>query len=71
MKAVRPIFFAAAVAAIATGPIRDAGVAFFQAGYPQDPVKRAALAKCQAVNPAFVRFSEDERADCYLRLHAG
>ncbi|HEX5320170.1 MAG TPA: hypothetical protein VFW46_13495 [Stellaceae bacterium] len=35
--------------------------------YPADPFKSEALRHCLAHDPAFIRFSADDRANCYAR----
>lgn len=37
--------------------------------YPYDYAKRAALAKCEAGDPHFLRFSARDRNTCYLGVH--
>ena len=39
----------------------------YNAAYPSDPAKRAAIERCIAENPNFVRLDADDRQRCYRR----
>jgi len=44
-------------------------VAFVKAGYPSDTIRREALARCAAADIHFLRFSAQDRTDCYKTAH--
>jgi hypothetical protein len=54
-------------AVIVFGLLNLGAVKFVHEAYPADPFKSEALAKCVAGDPAFIRFSPDDRAKCYAR----
>jgi hypothetical protein len=39
----------------------------YNAAYPADPAKRAAIERCIAENPNFIRLDADDRQRCYRR----
>ncbi|HEX3882576.1 MAG TPA: hypothetical protein VHW66_07960 [Stellaceae bacterium] len=43
------------------------GLKFVRDAYPGDPFKSEALRNCLAHDPAFIRFSPEQRAGCYAR----
>ena len=63
----RLVLSAIAVAAVIWALAVDA-VGFGDA-YPQDSLKRDALALCSAGGQNFVRFFEEDRNTCYTALH--
>lgn len=57
-----------AVPAVVVFALLSLGAAkFVRDAYPSDPFQSAALAKCVAGDPGFVRFFPDDRARCYAR----
>jgi hypothetical protein len=43
------------------------GLKFVRDAYPADPFKSEALRNCLLHDRAFIRFSSQDRADCYAR----
>jgi hypothetical protein len=43
------------------------GLKFVRDAYPADPFKSEALRNCLAHDRGFIRFSPEQRADCYAR----
>ncbi|HEY1795059.1 MAG TPA: hypothetical protein VGG57_02955 [Stellaceae bacterium] len=43
------------------------GLKYARDAYPADPFKSEALRNCLAHDPGFIRFSSQDRADCYAR----
>jgi hypothetical protein len=43
------------------------GLKFVRDAYPADPFKSEALRNCLAHDSGFIRFSPEQRADCYAR----
>ncbi len=43
------------------------GLKFVRDAYPADPFKSEALRNCVMHDRAFIRFSPEQRADCYAR----
>ena len=44
-------------------------VALVTEAYPTDRLQAAALDRCIAGNPQFLRFSERQRSECFARVH--
>jgi hypothetical protein len=44
-------------------------IAFVKAGYPTDTIRREALDHCAAADIHFLRFSAQDRTDCYKSAH--
>jgi hypothetical protein len=65
----RSLWMMMVVVAVAIATFGDGIPPFLRAAYPTDPFKRDALAKCQAVDVSFVRFSSGDRAACYSLMH--
>ena len=57
-----PLFFSIACIAYQN---RDRIIDQYDAAYPSDPAKQAALTQCVAANPNFNRLDADDRQSCY------
>jgi len=64
----RPAF--GVLAAVAALAVAGSGAwSMISDAYPTDFVKREALARCTANDTRFVRFSSQDRDNCYAGLH--
>lgn len=64
MRVVRRLGIVSAIALLLLGV---GGLRFVPDAYPADPFKSEALRNCLANDRGFIRFSSEQRANCYAR----